>query len=175
MDQLWAPWRMAYISGIDTKKRDSGCVFCAKLAAGNDRENLVVHRGAHCFVILNLYPYNNGHLMVIPSRHIADICAASPEESSEMWELTCLSKHVLKQALHPEGFNIGINQGRTAGAGIDSHMHIHIVPRWNGDTNFMPVTGHTKVLSQSLEETWDLLTSHFRSTAGISSGSAPSR
>lgn len=171
MDQLWAPWRMAYINKLDSSRSEPGCVFCNKNTASDDRANLVVHRAGHCFVILNLYPYNNGHLMVIPARHLSDMCALSAEESAEMWELTCLSKHVLKKAFNPEGFNIGINQGRTAGAGIDSHMHIHIVPRWNGDTNFMPIIGETKVLSQSLSETWEVLSPYFRSLAGNSSKS----
>jgi ATP adenylyltransferase len=171
MELLWAPWRMAYIKGLDKEKKNPGCVFCNKSTAGNDRENLVVHCGSLCFVILNLFPYNNGHLMVIPLRHVADMCALTKEESAELWDCTCLSKHVLREAFHPEGFNIGINQGRSAGAGIDSHMHIHIVPRWNGDTNFMPVVGETKVLSQSLTETWKTLVPYFRSLTGSSTGS----
>ena len=171
MDLLWAPWRMAYIKGLDGKKQEPGCVFCNKSMAEDDRENLVVYRGTLCFIILNLFPYNNGHLMVIPLRHVADMCSLSREESAELWDCACLSKHVLREAFHPEGFNIGINQGRSAGAGIDTHMHLHIVPRWNGDTNFMPVVGETKVLSQSLIETWETLVPYFRSMAGSSEGS----
>ncbi|MBN1128423.1 MAG: HIT domain-containing protein [Chitinispirillaceae bacterium] len=175
MDQLWAPWRMSYISGIDSQKNKHGCTFCDKITADNDRADLVLHRGRECFVIMNLYPYNNGHLMVIPFRHVADICALEHEESAELWELVCLSKHLLGEAYHPDGYNIGINQGRTAGAGIDSHMHVHIVPRWNGDTNFMPVVGETKVLSQSLEDTYDTLLPRYRSIAGSSSCSCSDR
>lgn len=171
MDLLWAPWRMTYLKGLEGKRQDQECVFCIKSTAENDRENLVVHRGSLCFVILNIFPYNNGHLMVLPFRHVADMCALTKEESTELWDLSCLSKHILREAFHPEGFNIGINQGRSSGAGIESHMHVHIVPRWNGDTNFMPVLGKTKVVSQSLLETWETLVPYFRSIAGSSAGS----
>jgi ATP adenylyltransferase len=166
---------MSYISGLDSKKNEQGCVFCLKSAAADDRAGLLLYRGKKCFVIMNLYPYNNGHLMVIPFRHVADICSLEKKESDEVWELVCLSKHVLREAYHPDGFNIGINQGRTAGAGIDAHMHVHIVPRWNGDTNFLPVIGETKVLSQSLEETYDTLLPYYRSMTATSSGSSPDR
>jgi ATP adenylyltransferase len=169
MDQLWAPWRISYINGIDKQEKTKECVFCSKHASDDDRGSLLLHRGKSCIVIQNLYPYNNGHLMVLPYRHIADMCALKPEESSELFELLCLSKHILHESYHPDGFNIGINQGRAAGAGIDSHLHAHIVPRWSGDTNFMPVTGETKVLSQSLEATYDTLLPYFRSMAGSSS------
>lgn len=173
MNTLWAPWRMAYMKNIDQK--DHGCVFCIKHAAADDRENLILHRGRKCFVVMNLYPYNNGHLLIIPFEHVADICSIDQETSSELWELLCVSKKALLGAFHPDGFNIGINQGRSAGAGIDMHMHVHIVPRWNGDTNFMPVTGEVKVISQALHETWDALRPFYRPIDGISSGLAASR
>jgi ATP adenylyltransferase len=175
MDTLWAPWRMAYIQGIGESGKEAGCVFCVKPAERDDRNNLILYRGKFCFVIMNRFPYNNGHLMVIPYRHLADIGLLNREESDELWDLICLSRKALTEAFHPDGFNIGINLGRSAGAGIDAHMHAHIVPRWNGDTNFMPVIGEVKVISQALEATYDALFPHFRSTAGSSSGSPSSR
>jgi ATP adenylyltransferase len=134
-----------------------GCIFCDKPKQDQDRENLILARGSHSFVIMNFYPYNNGHIMVVPYRHIADLAQLTAEEQLEMMQWLGRSTTILKQAMRPEGFNIGMNLGRVAGAGIDDHLHFHIVPRWNGDTNFMPVTGHTKVLSQGLMESWDAL------------------
>ena len=171
MDRLWAPWRMQYIQGID--KKDEGCVFCTKPSEKNDRENLILHRGHSSFVVMNLYPYNNGHLMVIPYAHTSDILSIDPEASSEIWKLLCLCKLVLTKAFKPDGFNIGMNLGRSAGAGIDQHVHLHIVPRWNGDTNFIPVLSETKVISQTLHETYDALRIHFQSMGEISCGDAP--
>ncbi len=153
MKKLWAPWRMEYIR----QEKSSGCIFCDKPKQDRDRENLILHRGAGCFVIMNFYPYNNGHLMVVPYRHSADLAALTAAEQSEMMTLLGRCTTILTQQMRPHGFNIGMNLGRTAGAGIDDHLHFHIVPRWNGDTNFMPVTGHTKVLSQGLQESWDSL------------------
>ncbi|OPZ67371.1 MAG: AP-4-A phosphorylase [bacterium ADurb.Bin478] len=153
MEKLWAPWRMEYI----LQEKPSGCIFCDKPKQDRDRENLILHRGAGCFVIMNFYPYNNGHLMIVPYRHIADLAALTAAEQSEMMTLLGRCTTILTQQMRPHGFNIGMNLGRTAGAGIDDHLHFHIVPRWNGDTNFMPVTGHTKVLSQGLQESWDSL------------------
>ena len=118
---------------------------------------------------MNLFPYNNGHLMVVPYAHIADICLAGRETAAELWELVCKCRRALSAAFHPEGFNIGINIGRVAGAGIDTHLHAHVVPRWNGDTNFMSVLGETKVISQALEETYDALLPAFAPDAGSSS------
>jgi ATP adenylyltransferase len=155
MDRLWAPWRMSYISGID--KKDEGCVFCAKPQQTDDLANLVLTRGALAYVIMNLYPYNNGHLMVVPYLHTSKVEELDSAAIAEMWQLCQKSIAVLREAFHPEGFNIGLNVGRVAGAGIDQHLHLHIVPRWNGDTNFMPVTGQTKVISQSLEDAYDAL------------------
>jgi ATP adenylyltransferase len=164
---------MTYIAGIDGK--DMGCIFCTKPKESDDRKNLILCRGDKCFVIMNLFPYNNGHLMVVPYAHAADIGALDKSTSGELWDLVCLSRKALTEAFHPEGFNIGINLGRTAGAGIDKHIHAHIVPRWNGDTNFMPVLGDTKVVSQGLLETYDALLPCFRSTAGTSSAAPSSR
>jgi ATP adenylyltransferase len=173
MNQLWAPWRMAYIAGIDRK--DEGCIFCTKPKETSDRENLVLFRGKHCFVIMNLFPYNNGHLMVVPYTHCSDICLIDKKTSGELWDLVCLSRKALAGAFHPDAFNVGINIGRIAGAGIDTHLHAHIVPRWNGDTNFMPVLGDVKVISQALHETYDALLPYFRSTDGTSPAASPSR
>lgn len=153
MKKLWAPWRMEYI----LQEKQKGCLFCEKPRQEQDRENLILHRGAACFVIMNFYPYNNGHLMVVPYRHTADLAALTQPEQVEIMVLLGRCTHILQERLSAQGFNIGMNLGRVAGAGIDDHLHFHIVPRWNGDTNFMPVTGHTKVLSQGLYESWDLL------------------
>jgi ATP adenylyltransferase len=152
MEYLWAPWRMAY---IDAPKKVAGCVFCSKLDQGQDREQLILHRGEHCFVIMNLFPYNNGHLMVAPYRHTADLVGLSAAEQEEMMRLTRHGVRLLTEAFHPEGFNLGMNLGRTAGAGVEDHLHMHIVPRWNGDTNFMPVLAETKVLPDALYGTYD--------------------
>jgi ATP adenylyltransferase len=158
---LWAPWRMAYIAGIE--KKDEGCIFCTKPQqdGGRDRDNLLLYRGKTCFVLMNLFPYNNGHLMIIPYKHTSDILDIDHETSSELWSLVCRSKQALTDVMRPDGFNIGMNIGRTAGAGIDQHIHMHIVPRWNGDTNFMPVIGETKVISQALTDTYDALAKFF--------------
>jgi ATP adenylyltransferase len=152
---------MAYITGIE--KRDEGCVFCSKpnQDCGCDRDNLLLYRGKTCFVLMNLFPYNNGHLMIIPYKHTSDILDIDDETSIELWTLVCKSKQALSNVMHPDGFNIGMNLGRTAGAGIDRHIHLHIVPRWNGDTNFMPVVGETKVISQALTDTYDALVKVF--------------
>jgi ATP adenylyltransferase len=161
MDKLWAPWRMKYIQGIDSQ--DAGeCIFCEKPRQQQDKENLILMRAEKNFVILNLYPYNNGHLMIVPYEHAADCSDLDADTAREMWQLVIVSKRILERAFHPEGFNIGMNIGRVAGAGIDRHIHMHIVPRWNGDTNYMPVVGDTKVISQALDETYDTLLPYFR-------------
>ena len=155
--RLWAPWRMTYISGADNK--DEGCIFCTKPKQDRscDRGNLLLYRGERCFVMMNLYPYNNGHLMIVPYQHTSDILDVDAGTSAELWALVCKCKEALTAVMRPEGFNIGMNLGRTAGAGIDQHIHMHIVPRWNGDTNFMPVVGETKVISQALDAAYDAL------------------
>ncbi len=147
---LWAPWRMKYIE----QPAEEGCIFCDKPAEGDDQKNLILYRGEFCFVVMNKYPYNNGHLMVIPFRHVRDISKLTAEEKCELMDLLVKSKEVLAASVNPDGFNIGMNLGRTAGAGVDDHLHFHIVPRWNGDTNFMPVIGKTDVISEGLEQTW---------------------
>ncbi|NIV96829.1 HIT domain-containing protein, partial [candidate division KSB1 bacterium] len=131
---LWAPWRMAYILG----DKEEGCIFCTKTQEDTDKKNLILFRGEHNFVILNKYPYNNGHLMVVPYRHTSDLQSLQEKESLEMIQIISKSIVVLRSCLNPEGFNIGMNFGKIAGAGIDDHLHFHIVPRWAADTNFMP-------------------------------------
>jgi ATP adenylyltransferase len=163
MERLWAPWRMAYIEVTATP----GCIFCAKPQEADDREQLILFRGEHCFVIMNLFPYNNGHLMVAPYRHTADVVGLSAEEQAEMMRLTRYCVGTLKDAFRPDGFNIGMNLGKTAGAGIADHLHMHIVPRWDGDSNFMPVLAETKVLPDALFSTYDKL------QAAIQSGPPP--
>lgn len=154
---LWAPWRMEYILG----EKEEECIFCSKPKADEDRRNLILLRGEYNFVIMNKYPYNNGHLMVVPYRHTADFNSLDEDESLEMMAVISQCLEVIKRAIHPEGFNIGMNLGKIAGAGIDEHIHFHIVPRWAADTNFMPVLGHTKVISEGLLETWDKFKSEF--------------
>ena len=153
LERLYTPWRLAYVTG---SAKSSDCVFCAALAS-EDADPLIVLRGATCFVILNLFPYNNGHLMVVPNRHIATLVDARPDELREMMEMTRLSEIALREAFNPEGINVGINLGKAAGAGILEHLHIHLVPRWTGDTNFMTIIGQTRVLPQELPVTADRL------------------
>lgn len=151
METLWAPWRMDYIEG----PKQDGCFLCDILrVGGDDRAGLVLKRGKVCAVVMNRYPYNNGHLMIAPYRHVARLADLSPEERMETMDLLDLSVAVLTSAIRPEGFNIGINLGRAAGAGLETHLHTHVVPRWNGDTNFMPVIGDTKVIPQALDDLW---------------------
>jgi ATP adenylyltransferase len=148
LEHLWSPWRLAYITG---KASAEGCVFCHALSDAA-AEPLIVFRGRTCFVILNLFPYNNGHLMVIPNRHIASLGAATAEERTELIELTAVAEAALTEVYQPQGLNMGINLGRPAGAGILDHVHLHVVPRWNGDTNFMSVVGATRVLPEELPD-----------------------
>jgi ATP adenylyltransferase len=158
MDTLWAPWRIDYIEG----PKAVGCIFCACTDAPEDDEkNLVVYRGTSCFVILNRYPYNNGHIMVVPFVHEATIETLTAETLAEMMALSRRSLAVLRESMHPGGFNIGINQGVAAGAGVADHVHLHVVPRWIGDTNFMPVLGETRVMPQSLESVYQVLARGF--------------
>ncbi|RME97096.1 MAG: HIT domain-containing protein [Chloroflexi bacterium] len=153
-ERLYTPWRMKYIISNEQKK---GCVFCDKLQqdASHDRENLVVYRAEETFVLMNLFPYNVGHLMILPRRHCAHLTDMPRETQFEMMLLTTYFTEILAAILNPEGFNVGINVGKAAGAGIDSHLHLHIVPRWEGDSNFMPVLGQTRVLPEELEITYD--------------------
>ena len=147
MEQLWAPWRMQYIRKADDTQ---GCIFCVFPAEGNDDERLILERGARAFIILNAFPYSNGHLMVTPFRHTSDLNELEDQEMLEMMTMTRRAVNLLKKAFRPDGFNIGINMGRVAGAGLADHVHIHVVPRWSGDTNFMPVLGDVRVIPESL-------------------------
>ena len=142
---------------MSTQKKAEGCVFCAKLNddPAHDRENYVVYRGQTTFTVMNIYPYNTGHLMILPCEHVATLSEVSPNVQFEMMTLTSYFTELLSQLLQPDGFNVGINIGRAAGAGIDRHLHIHIVPRWSGDSNFMPVVGETRVLPEELVDTYD--------------------
>jgi len=160
LQRLWTPWRMGYIRG-DGELR--GCPFCVLPARGpdHDRDTLVVHRGVHAFVILNAYPYNPGHMMAVPYRHISAFEDLSAEEIHELASLCQRGVRALKASSGAQAFNIGLNVGAAAGAGIADHIHQHIVPRWSGDTNFMPVIGQTRVLPELLEETYDRLTPAF--------------
>ncbi|MDZ7373958.1 MAG: HIT domain-containing protein [candidate division KSB1 bacterium] len=138
-------------------EKSQGCIFCEKPGLGDDRRALIVHRGKTCFVILNLFPYNNGHLMVVPFRHVPSVEDLDESERCELMALLAKSIQVLRRAMNPHGFNIGANLGTVAGAGVADHVHFHIVPRWEGDTNFMPVVGQTKVIHEALERTWEKL------------------
>ncbi|MCS7132236.1 MAG: HIT domain-containing protein [Aigarchaeota archaeon] len=157
---LWAPWRMAYIRLFSSRK-DEECFLCRAAGGDDDMEKLVVFRGGTCFVILNRYPYNNGHLMIAPYRHISSILDLNEEESIEMINLLKLSIRALKEEYNPDGFNVGLNLGRGAGAGVEDHIHFHVVPRWIGDTNFMPVISDTKVIPEALHETWRRIKERF--------------
>ena len=149
MEHLWSPWRLAYITGGASAE---GCVFCSALS-DPEADALVVFRGRTCFVILNLFPYNNGHLMVIPNRHISSLTRATHDELCELIELTAVSEAAITEVFAPHGMNMGINLGKPAGAGILDHVHLHVVPRWNGDTNFMTVVGNVRVLPEDLGAT----------------------
>jgi ATP adenylyltransferase len=150
MQNLWAPWRMDYILSAKPK----GCIFCVKPAESKDGENYILYRGKYHFIILNAFPYNNGHMMVVPYRHTASLSGWAAEEQEEMMQLADLCVELLKRTMRPDGFNLGINMGLVGGAGVADHIHLHIVPRWNGDTNFMPVLSDTRVISEALGATY---------------------
>jgi ATP adenylyltransferase len=153
MDRLWSPWRLAYVMEAAATSA-SGCVFCDAAASRTDSgDSLVVARSSLAYVILNLYPYNNGHLMVVPNRHIGSLASATAEELSELMRFTRDAEVALGEAYQPHGLNVGINLGRAAGAGVLDHIHIHLVPRWTGDTNFMSAVGETRVIPESLGAT----------------------
>lgn len=155
---MWSPWRMAYVTGNDAPPEERrGCVFCDLPAGDDDEAAYILYRGRRAFVIMNLYPYNNGHLMVIPYAHVDTLTALDEPTVSEMMVLTQRAQTVIQERMHPQGFNLGMNQGRAGGAGIAEHVHLHVVPRWVGDTNFMPVVGDLRVMPQHLDETYALL------------------
>ena len=154
MKNLWSPWRSKYIESFKDEQSNDKCIFCEAVQKDiSDLNNLVVRKSKNTFIILNLYPYNNGHLMIVPKRHLGLIGQITPEESHEMMDELILAEKVLRKIYSAHGFNIGANLSRAGGAGIEEHIHFHIVPRWNGDTNFMPVIGEVKVISQDLAET----------------------
>ena len=157
MKKLWAPWRIEYIRS----PKEDGCIFCDKPAGDNDREDLILYRGVKVFILMNLYPYNNAHLMIAPYIHVDNTEELDTDTYKEIMVLADQSMAILKETTDAQGFNFGANIGAAAGAGIEEHIHFHIVPRWAGDTNFMPVLGHTKVEVQGLQECYDLLRPHF--------------
>ena len=165
MDRLWTPWRYQYIkgAGADEPRGDApACIFCAlRDDEENDERNLVVHRARHNYIVLNRYPYTNGHLLIIPYEHTADLDAVSKEATDEMMDLAKQALVLLRAAYHPEGFNLGMNLGRAAGAGVAGHVHLHVLPRWTGDTNFMSNIGETRVLPEDLTTTYEKLRGQF--------------
>lgn len=164
-EAVWAPWRMDYI----LSDKVGGCIFCDKPRLQSDAEQHILWRGETAFVMMNRYPYNNGHLMVAPHAHESSLAALGVAQRAELFELTACCEQVLQQALQPQGFNIGLNLGAAAGAGIAEHLHMHIVPRWAGDTNFMTVVGEIRVIPQHLDETYQLLLAHFNTLQNGSS------
>jgi ATP adenylyltransferase len=158
MQTLWAPWRMGYIEAPQKK----GCIFCDEPKESSDKENYILYRGKLSFVMMNLYPYNNGHLMVSPYKHISSLTKLEKEDLIDLTLLTQASLQVLEKAFKPDGFNVGVNIGKTAGAGFADHVHIHIVPRWEGDTSFMSVLAETKVIPESLNSTYEKLITLFK-------------
>jgi len=157
MEQIWAPWRIEYI----LMEKATGCILCQKPKQKNDASNFILYRGDKNFVIMNSFPYNPGHLMIAPYRHVANLDELTNEELHEHIEIVSRSIKVLRQLFNPGGFNLGINMGKAAGAGIEDHVHTHIVPRWQGDTNFMPIISDTKVIPEALAETYDRLKGKF--------------
>jgi ATP adenylyltransferase len=158
--RIWAPWRLPYVKDA-SKDKEAECIFCVKPAEDDDEANLIVHRGERCFVILNLFPYTNGHLMIAPYEHLATLPELDAETTAEMMALAQRAMVVLEENYNPHGFNAGINQGRVAGAGYEGHIHLHVVPRWAGDTNYMPVLADTRVMPQSLEQSYAALKGEF--------------
>lgn len=171
MERLWAPWRLTYIAG-ETAGGDSppppkpkGCIFCDKPDEADDAGNYILARGATCFVILNAFPYNNGHLMVVPYRHLSHPADLTPDENAELMATTSYLTGVLDRVYRADGYNIGMNVGSAAGAGIAAHLHLHLVPRWAGDTNFMPVVGEIKVMPETLEQTYQKISAPLAASA----------
>jgi ATP adenylyltransferase len=152
MDNLWAPWRMAYIA--PKTPASEGCIFCVLPAAHRDEEHYILYRGEHCFMMLNLYPYNSGHLMIAPYQHVNSIEKLDSATLAELMSQAQLALRAFHRTMQPDGFNMGINEGKVSGAGFADHMHLHIVPRWNGDTNFMPVIADVKVMPEHLANTY---------------------
>lgn len=160
MDYLFTPWRYAYVS---SSRAEDGCVFChiGRADPEHDARSHVVHRGSRCFVVLNIYPYNTGHLMVVPHVHASRIAALDRPTRNELFELAVAAERVIEEVYRPDGINLGMNLGVCAGAGIADHLHLHVVPRWSADTNFMTVAGETRVLPEDLDRTWERLRGRF--------------
>jgi ATP adenylyltransferase len=161
VERIWSPWRMAYIQAAKEQGEDGGCIFCDLPAEGDDERTMILARGELAFVIVNSFPYNPGHLMVAPFRHVGAFTSLEAAELADVDALVARSIRALEQEMEPHGYNLGMNLGRVAGAGIPDHVHWHLVPRWNGDTNFMPVVGQTRVLPELLEETYARLRPRF--------------
>lgn len=159
MDYLFSPWRYRYVSG--TRSGGDGCVLCAKLAGQEDEQNLILFRGLHNAVILNLFPYTTGHLMILPYAHVSQLGAVSAQSRQEMMELAARTEAILQKEYRPDGINLGMNLGEAAGAGIAAHIHLHVLPRWTADSNFMTVVAETRVLPEDLARTWQRLHPHF--------------
>jgi ATP adenylyltransferase len=159
-ERIWAPWRLEYVKDASKDSADE-CVFCAKAGSDDDEAALIVHRGERCFVILNLYPYTNGHLMIAPFEHLASLTDLDAESTAEMMGLAQRAITLLGERYEPHGYNVGFNQGRVAGAGVEHHIHMHVVPRWGGDNNFMPVLADTRVMPQTLEQSYEALAGAF--------------
>ena len=157
MNKLWAPWRMDYIHTI----KDDGCIFCEKSLSSNDQENLILYRGVEVFALMNLYPYSNGHIMIAPYLHTADTNQLNSVGNQEIMWLANKSMNILKKLMNTDGFNFGANLGKAGGAGIEEHLHYHIVPRWSGDNNFMPVINNTRVIVEALNDSWSKLKPQF--------------
>jgi ATP adenylyltransferase len=172
MDNLWAPWRLSYVTAPRSAAPTAAdpCFLCAGLAADNDRENLIALRTPLSVVVLNKFPYNNGHLLIAPKRHKASLEELTAEELLDTMETVRLSIRTLSELMSPDGFNVGLNLGRAAGAGLPGHLHWHVVPRWNGDTNFMPVLTDVRVIVQSLEALYDLLAGKWHARPGGDTG-----
>ena len=161
-ERLWAPWRLDYIRGPGPDE----CIFCRAVSAGGDEAHHVLHRGESCFALLNAYPYTSGHLMIAPYEHVPSIEQLAPPALTELMTVAQRSLAALRADYGPEGFNLGINQGKVAGAGIEDHVHLHVVPRWGGDTNFMSSVGETRVLPQALGDSWSELRERFAEAGG---------
>jgi ATP adenylyltransferase len=160
MDRLWTPWRFAYLSTAD---KAVSCVFCGILNENRDAENLVLYRGKYAFILLNLFPYTSGHLLCVAQRHISFLGDATTEELHEIIELSSHCENALRREYHPDGYNMGFNLGRSAGAGVEHHLHMHVLPRWTGDSNFVSVVGETRVLPEELPATYNRLHPYFKS------------
>jgi ATP adenylyltransferase len=160
MERIWAPWRLAYVKDA-SKDRESECIFCAAFESGDDKASMIVRRGERCFVILNKFPYTNGHLMIAPYEHIATLQGLDEPTVTELMSLAQRAINALETSYSPHGYNVGFNQGRVAGAGVEHHIHMHVVPRWGGDTNFMPVLGDTRVMNQTLADSFKTVSEAF--------------